>query len=79
MDREFTGPGLKGVYSRIPEPKTTWLKNYIVNNLKVHASGDKYARQLRKKYPKDTMTVFEGYLADKDINDIMIYVVGNTR
>ncbi len=79
MERQFTGPGLKGVYDRIPEPKATWLKNYIKNSLKVQASGDKYARALRKKYPENTMNTFEDNLTDKDINDIMIYVVGNAR
>ena len=78
MDREFTGPGLKGLYERIPGPKTTWLKKYITNNLKVHDSGDKYAKTLRLKYPKDTMSVFE-YLTEQEINDIMIYVIGNTK
>lgn len=78
MDREFTGPGLKGIYERIPEPKVKWLGNYIRNNLKVHNSGDKYAKSLRLKYPKDTMSVFE-YLTEQEINDLMIYVVGNTR
>ena len=79
METEYTGPGLKGIYERIPEPKTTWLKNYVRNNIKVHLSGDKYAKLLREKYPKDTMSVFEGYLTDQDINDILIYVVGNTK
>jgi mono/diheme cytochrome c family protein len=79
MHRQFIEPGLQGFYSKIPEPKTEWLKNYILNSIKVYKSGDDYAKQLRQQYPKDTMTAFEGYLQDKDINDIMIYVVGNTK
>ncbi|MBK6984771.1 MAG: cytochrome c [Bacteroidetes bacterium] len=78
----YKGPeaaGLDGFYQRIPDPKTEWFKNYILSSTKVYKSGDSYAKKLRTQYPKERMTEFEGLLSDQDINDIMIYVVGNTK
>ena len=78
-DQKLTGPGLTGAYWRIPEPKTQWLKKYILNNDSVYKSGDPYAKKLHSEYAETPMTVFSGQLTDQEINDIMIYVVGNTK
>lgn len=78
-DQKLTGPGLAGFYWRIPEPKTQWLKNYILNSDSVYKSGDAYSKKLRSQYKESPMSVFSGQLTDQEINDIMIYVVGNTR
>ena len=79
MDRKFIGPGLQGFYSRIPDPKVQWLRTYILNSTKVYKSGNSYAKKLRRQYPKDTMPSFEEYLTERDIDDIMFYIVGNTN
>ena len=78
-DMRIIGPGLQNVYNRIPEPKGPWLKNYILNSTKVYLSGDAYAKKLRKEYPKDSMTVFEGTITDEEVNDIVVYILGSTR
>ena len=78
-DQELTGPGLKGFFNRIPAPKTNWLRNYILDSKSVHASGDKYARQLWKRYPEYRMNAFKNELTEKDLNDLMIFTVANTE
>lgn len=75
-DQKLTGPGLKGVFDRIPEPREQWLVNYILNSEKVIASGDSYAN----KISADTtlqMTIFEGVLTEEEVKDIIAYMVGN--
>lgn len=75
-DQKLTGPGLRGVIDRIPEPREQWLINYILNSEKVIASGDPNAN----KISTDTslqMTIFEGVLTEKEVKDIIAYMVGN--
>lgn len=77
-NQEITGPGLKGLYDRIPKPQIDWLKKYIMNNEKVKMSGDAYSLMLQKKYKKSgNMTIFEGQLSDKEINDLMYFLLGH--
>lgn len=78
-DQKLTGPGLAEVFERIPEPKTEWLRKYILNSEKVRLSGDVYAKKLHKEYGMADMTVFEGQLTDQEINDLMIYMIANTE
>jgi hypothetical protein len=78
-DQKLTGPGLAGFYWRLPEPKAQWLKKYILNSDSVFKSDDPYAKKLHSEYPETPMSVFVGQLTDQEINDIMIYVVGNTK
>ncbi len=78
-DQKIIGPGLAGAYWRIPEPKAQWLKNYILNSDSVFKSGDPYAKKLHSENAENPMSVFVGQLTDQEINDIMIYVVGNTK
>ncbi len=77
-DQELTGPGLKGLYDRIPKPQIEWLKKYILNSEKVKMSGDAYSLMLQKKYKeRSDMTIFEGQLSDKEINDLMYFLLGH--
>jgi mono/diheme cytochrome c family protein len=78
-DQKLTGPGLAGAYWRLPDPKAQWLKGYILNSDSIRKSGDPYAKKLHSEYAETPMTVFAGQLTDQEINDIMIYVVGNTK
>lgn len=71
-DRMLTGPGLKGVFDRVP--KGDWLKRYILNNEKLIKSGDPYANKLYKQYGNAQMTVFEGTISDKDVDAILEYL-----
>jgi cytochrome c2 len=71
-DQKLTGPGLKGVFDRVP--KGDWINRWIVNNEKMIKSGDTYANQVYAQYDKTAMTVFEGQLTPKDVESILAYI-----
>jgi cytochrome c2 len=73
-DQMLTGPGLKGVFDRVP--KGDWITKWIINNEKMIKSGDAYANQIYAKYGKAAMTVFEGQLNEKDVDAILAFVKG---
>ncbi|MBS1635190.1 MAG: cytochrome c [Bacteroidetes bacterium] len=75
----LTGPGLKDVHLRVPKPTADWLRNYILNNEKVRRSGDAYAKKLAAENDGAAMTVFEGQLTEKQVNAIIVYMVGWSR
>jgi mono/diheme cytochrome c family protein len=75
-DQKLTGPGLRGVFDRIPEPREQWLVNYILNCDKVIASGDPYANKINADSTLD-MSIFEGVLTEGEVKDIIAYMVGN--
>jgi cytochrome c553 len=66
-----TGPALKGLTERIPDK--TLLHEWIHNNAKVLASGNKYFNDLFNQYNKTTMNTFPG-LSDKEIDAIVQYI-----
>jgi cytochrome c2 len=73
-DQMLTGPGLKGLFDRVP--KGDWITKWIINNEKMIKSGDAYANQIYAKYGKAAMTVFEGQLNEKDVDAILAFVKG---
>lgn len=79
LDQKLSGPGLKGIYDHVPEPKTQWLKKYIVNSDSISKSGHPYSKKLRTEYQETSMTNFKGLLTDQDINDLLIYIIANTN
>jgi cytochrome c2 len=44
-DQKLTGPGLKGVFDRVP--KGDWINKWIRNNEKLIKSGDAYANKIK--------------------------------
>ena len=74
-DQTLTGPGLKGLFDRIPAKPTKeeWLHKWIKNATKVKQSGDPYATALDAKFPSGTMNEFE-FLSDDEINDVIAYI-----
>ena len=73
-DQMGTGPGLKGVFDRVP--KGDWITKWIINNEKVIKSGDAYANQIYTKYGKAAMTVFEGQIDEKGVASIVAFLKG---
>src|SRR5579859_2142958 len=69
--KEITGPALRGVSERIPDKKL--LHDWVHNNQKVLASGNKYFNDLYVKYNKTAMNTFTG-LSDTEIDAIIKYV-----
>ncbi|MBA3681719.1 MAG: cytochrome c [Bacteroidetes bacterium] len=75
-DQKLTGPGLKGIAYRVPQPADQWFLKYVLNNEKVFKSGDAYAAKLRGEYKDTPMTIFEGQLEEADIMAIYKYLAG---
>jgi len=73
-DQRLTGPGLKGVFDRVPKPADEWLIKWILNNEKLIKSGDPYANKIYNEYNKAAMTVFEGQLTENDVKDILAFL-----
>lgn len=71
-DQRLTGPGLKGVFDRVP--KGDWITKWIINNEKMIKSGDVYSNKIYADYGKAAMTVFEGQLNEKDVASILDFI-----
>ncbi len=74
MEQKLTGPALMGAVDRW-NGDTKKLHEWIYNNQKFLATGDKYANDLYKQYGS-AMTVFEGVLKPSDVDDIIAYIKG---
>ena len=70
VDKDFTGPALHGVMSRIPDPE--WIYKWIASPAKMIAS-DPYAAQLAAKWKPSVMTAFPE-LKKEEIDAIIAYV-----
>lgn len=73
-DTKLTGPGMKDVVSRVPQPADEWLFNWIKNNKKVLASGDAYASKIFNENGKQAMDVFDGIISDDEIKTVIAYI-----
>ena len=69
---KITGPGLEGVFTRVPQPSEEWLLKWIKNNQKVIKGGDAYANKVYEENGKAQMTVFED-LSEEQIKAIITY------
>ncbi len=70
-EKKLTGPGLKGVFERVPNQE--WLYSWIKNSSKVIASGDAYATKIFEDNGKVTMTPQE-HLSKEQIDAILGYI-----
>ncbi len=73
-DQKLTGPGLKGVFDRVPPGD--WMKKWILNNEKMIKGGDAYANKIFGENGKAAMTVFEGQIDDKGVDAIIAFLKG---
>jgi cytochrome c2 len=69
-EKKGTGPGLKGVYSRIPGGD--WKYKWIKNSSALAASGDAYATKIKAEWNNAAMTAFPS-LTNEDIDAILEY------
>lgn len=70
---KITGPGLAGVFTRVPAPAEEWLHKWIKNNDKMIKSGDPYAVKI-SAFDASQMTIFESTLSDEDITAVVKYI-----
>ena len=78
-DQYLTGPGLKGVFDRLPKPAEDYFIKYTINSDSVFRSGDKYAKKINAECGNLEMTVFEGSLTTEDIREIIKYLTTPRR
>lgn len=72
VDKDFTGPALKGWKDRVPGGD--WIYRWVANSAEVIASGDAYAVKLFNDHNKAQMTAFHNQLKKEDIDAILKYV-----
>lgn len=72
--QKLTGPGLAGVFDRVPKPAEAWLHAWILDNKAVIKSGDAYAKKILAENGNADMTVFKGTLSDQDVDDVIAYL-----
>lgn len=72
VDKDFTGPALKGWKDRVPGGD--WVYRWIANSAEVIASGDAYAVKLFNDHNKTQMTAFHNQLKKEDVDAILKYV-----
>lgn len=67
----ITGPGLEGVFSRVPSED--WFVKWVINAPALTKSGDPYAVKI-SSFAASEMTVFEGQLTPEDVKAIAAFV-----
>jgi hypothetical protein len=72
-DQKLTGPGLKGVLSRIPEGD--WKYDWVHNSAAVIKSGDMYAKKICNENGGSMQTAFPG-LTNEEIDAILEFADG---
>ncbi len=70
VDKDFTGPALKGWKDRVPEGD--WIYQWMANPQKMIAT-DAYSKELFKKWGPTQMTAFPA-LSKEDVDAIFAYV-----
>lgn len=71
----LTGPGLAGIFQRIPS--AIWIRQWIKNNQKLIKSGEFYANKIYNAYGMAQMPVFEGCISDADIDAILDFLASS--
>jgi mono/diheme cytochrome c family protein len=71
-DMKVTGPGLHGVFDRVPSE--SWMEKWIMNNEKLIKKGDRYANKIFIENGKAAMTTFEGQLNKDEVKAIINYI-----
>ncbi|MFI5136000.1 MAG: c-type cytochrome, partial [Chitinophagales bacterium] len=69
--KKSTGPGLMGVWSRVPSKD--WAHAWVHNSTTVRNSGDQYAATIFKANGGISMTIFGNQLTDAQIDEILDY------
>jgi len=69
MDRNMTGPALRGMTERLDRD---WLHSWIRNSSAMINAGDAYAVKIFEEYNRLPMTAFP-QLSDQDLDDILAY------
>ncbi len=71
VDKDFTGPALKGWSTRVPAGD--WIYKWIANSASLKET-DAYAKEISAKWNNVVMTAFGSQLKKEDIDAILKYV-----
>jgi len=71
VEKDFTGPALKGWKDRVPEGD--WIYKWISNSAALKET-DAYAKEISAKWNNVVMTAFGSQLKKEDVDAIMKYV-----
>jgi hypothetical protein len=71
VDKDLTGPALKGIEDRVKDKQL--LYKWIRNSPAVLKSGDRYFTDLYSQWNQTPMNVFPN-LSDEEIADILSYI-----
>ncbi len=69
--KKLTGPGLEGVFDRVPSEE--WAIAWVKNSQNLVKAGDPYAVKIFNEYNQTLMTPFE-FLSDEEITAIFDYI-----
>lgn len=72
-EKKLVGPGLKGVFDRVPQPAEEWLLKWVKNNEEFRKSGDAYANKIFNENGNIPMSSF-AHLSEEEIKAILAYV-----
>jgi len=72
-EKKLVGPGLKGVFDRVPQPAEEWLIKWIKNNEELRKSGDAYANKVFTDNGSIPMSSF-AHLSDEEIKAMLDYI-----
>jgi mono/diheme cytochrome c family protein len=70
--RKAVGPGLAGVFDRVPQPAEDWLIRWIKNSQALVKAGDAYAVKIFEEYNKSVMPAQA--LSDDQIKSVLAYI-----
>jgi mono/diheme cytochrome c family protein len=70
---KLTAVGLAGIVDRLPAPAEEYFVKFTLNNEKVYASGDAYARKLRENNVSP-MPIFDSVLTEQNVRQIYKYL-----
>lgn len=72
-EKKLTGPGLKGIFDRVPQPADEWLLKWVKNNEALRKSGDAYANKVFNDNGGVPMSSFT-HLSDDELKAILAFV-----
>lgn len=75
-DVKITAVGLAGIDARLPAPAEEYFVKLTLNNERVYASGDAYARKLWENN-STPMPVFDSVLTEQDVKQIYLYLTNS--
>jgi cytochrome c2 len=72
-DKKLTGPGLLGVFDRLPRGEA-YFRMYVNNSDSLAKASDPYAQKLQDEYDYDFTHEFKSHRTAKDLSDLIEFL-----